>query len=334
MDLLDRYLHAVRFWLPRAQQDDIVAEMGDDIRSQAEDQETKLGRKLNESELEAILKQRGRPLLVASRYLPQQYLIGPLLFPAYRFVLTIIALCYLGAVIARVIGLMSFDSSYRAAHSVVRAFAEAWGPLWLAIFTAVGIVTIIFVALERVQARTRFLEDWSPRKLPAVRDPNQIGRINSLLDLAANGIFIAWWVMDMWSTTIFDHAGVRITLAPAWKYFLWVFLLIAVANIILAGVNLARPYWTWPRASLQLASTVAASAGFCWICKASLLAQIVAPNLSSTRAAEIVNAINLNLSRAFPFVLMACVLIVALSGVGRLIRLRSGRTRLMPGVAV
>ena len=44
MELLDRYLQAVRFWLPRKQQDDIIAELGDDLRSQIEEREASLGR--------------------------------------------------------------------------------------------------------------------------------------------------------------------------------------------------------------------------------------------------------------------------------------------------
>jgi len=55
MELLDRYLQAVRFWLPPAQQNDIIAELGDDLRSQVEDRESSLGRPLNEDELVALL---------------------------------------------------------------------------------------------------------------------------------------------------------------------------------------------------------------------------------------------------------------------------------------
>ncbi|MGH9718901.1 MAG: hypothetical protein ACRD8O_01700, partial [Bryobacteraceae bacterium] len=87
MNLLDRYLHAVKFWLPAGQQEDILAELSEDIRSEIEDKEAGLGRKLDEDGVAAILKKRGRPILVASRYLPQQSLIGPALMPAYRFVL-------------------------------------------------------------------------------------------------------------------------------------------------------------------------------------------------------------------------------------------------------
>jgi hypothetical protein len=48
MDWLERYLHAVKLWLPRAQQDDIVAALSEDIRSEVEEREKALGRTLNE----------------------------------------------------------------------------------------------------------------------------------------------------------------------------------------------------------------------------------------------------------------------------------------------
>src|SRR4249919_1210750 len=94
-ELVDRYLQAVGFWLPKAQQQDILAELSEDLHSQIEEKETELGRSLNESEMDAILKQRGRPLLVANRYLPQRSLIGPVLFPIYLFVVKLVALFYL-----------------------------------------------------------------------------------------------------------------------------------------------------------------------------------------------------------------------------------------------
>jgi hypothetical protein len=117
MELLDRYLQAVKFWLPKAQKQDIIAELSEDIRSQIEEKETELGRKLNEAEVEAILKQLGRPILVANRYSPQQYLIGPVLFPIYRFVLKIVGSCYLVSWVLAWIGFMSFALSGHAQDS-------------------------------------------------------------------------------------------------------------------------------------------------------------------------------------------------------------------------
>jgi hypothetical protein len=334
MELLDRYLQAIKFWLPRAQQDDIVAELSEDIRSQIEEQETRLGRKLNDYDVASVLKERGRPLFVASRYLPQQYLIGPALFPVYRFVLTIVVLCYLLPWLLVWIGLMIFDPSYRSAHGVLADLARGWPSFWSIAFLAFGAVTAVFAVLERVQARNKFLEKWDPLKLPPVRDPNRIPRLNSIIELAANLVFLAWWVTGMWSHIIFDRVGVRVALAPAWRGFFWVFLLIAAGNIALAGVNLLRRHWTWLRGVLRLALDSAGAVAFCWLLKANLLAEISAPHTSAAEAAQISNAINTYMAKSFPFAVMACVLIVVLSNVPRLMRLRTGRTRLMQGLAI
>ena len=75
MELLDRYLQSVKWLLPKEQKKDILAELSEDIRSQIEEKEAELGRRLDESDLEAILRRWGHPMLVAQRYLPQQYLI-------------------------------------------------------------------------------------------------------------------------------------------------------------------------------------------------------------------------------------------------------------------
>ena len=37
--------------------------------------------------MEDLLRKMGSPVIVASRYQPQQYLIGPTLFPLYLYVL-------------------------------------------------------------------------------------------------------------------------------------------------------------------------------------------------------------------------------------------------------
>ena len=90
MDLIDRYLVAVRRQLPRDLQDDIVQELGDSLRSEAEDHEQRTGHPLTAEEQSALLKKRGHPWLMASRYLPQQQLIGPALFPYYRQALKLV----------------------------------------------------------------------------------------------------------------------------------------------------------------------------------------------------------------------------------------------------
>ena len=86
MELLDRYLQAVKKYLPTRRQDDIIAELRANMESQIEDKESELGRPLTQGEMEDLLRKMGSPLKVASRYQSQQYLIGPTFFPMYVYV--------------------------------------------------------------------------------------------------------------------------------------------------------------------------------------------------------------------------------------------------------
>ena len=67
MQIVDRYLQSVKTCLSAAQADDIRKELSENISSQIEDREGELDRPLTEAEVEAILKQHGHPLVVASR---------------------------------------------------------------------------------------------------------------------------------------------------------------------------------------------------------------------------------------------------------------------------
>jgi hypothetical protein len=68
MQLLDRYLSAIKTWLPKKQRDDIAAELAANLHAEADDRASGLGRPLTEDEVAALLKQHGSPILVASRY--------------------------------------------------------------------------------------------------------------------------------------------------------------------------------------------------------------------------------------------------------------------------
>jgi hypothetical protein len=333
MELLDRYLQAVKFWLPKEQKQDIIAELSEDVRSQIEEKEGELGRDLSEAEVVAILKQVGSPLFVATRFLPQQYLIGPLLFPIYRFVLKILALCYLIPWVLVWIGFMIFSQSYRAEHysrGLIATVGSLWSPVWFGAFIATGVVTIVFAVLERTHAQTGFLENWDPRKLPAVRDPNRIPRSNSVTELIVGVLFIVWWVDAFWSRTMFRLPALQITLAPVWRYFFWGFLFVSVVNIALAAENLSRPYWTRLSASIRLASDGAGSILFCWLLRANVLAVITVPNVAAAKTLAITNAINLwDSSKIFPAAVIFCVAIAAFD-IYRIIRVKGGVGPLTP----
>lgn len=335
MELVDRYLQAVRFWLPRNQQEDIIAELSEDLRAQIEENEATLGHKLSVAELEVILKKRGRPVLVANRYLPQESLIGPVLFPIYKFVLKIVAVCYLVPWVLVWIGLMSFSASYRTAHTGAGwfgAIVSGWSSLWLTAFIAVGAATVVFAVLEGAQARSRFLENWDAGKLPPVRNPNQIPRSDSIIELVVNLVLSTWWITSMPTRVLLDRPEIRIVLSPVWRYFFWGFLLLTLANVAFAGVNILRPYWSVLRAAFRLASDFTGSALFCWLLKAHILAEIVVPKTPAARTIEITNAINLWMARAFPVALAVGVVIVLID-IRRILRAKTTTGHLTREVA-
>ena len=83
MELLNRYLEAVRKQLPWERQDDIIAELRANLEAQLEDRQEEVGHTLNADEAKAWVGQLPAPRTMAARYRPQQSLIGPALFPTY-----------------------------------------------------------------------------------------------------------------------------------------------------------------------------------------------------------------------------------------------------------
>lgn len=280
MELLDRYLQAIEFWLPKRQRQDIIAELSEDLRSQIDERETELGRKLQNEEVEAILKRCGSPLAVALRYQPQQYLIGPTLFPIYRFVL---ALLVAGSVVPQFLvwlGFLIVDPAHRGYLHIENLGLTV---VFFAFFTTLG-----FAILERNGAMQERLNTWNPRKLPAVRDPNRIPRCNSLFEIAVVGAFNVWFAGMFWPRPVIDLYGAQITPAPVWKFIFWSYLILSTCNLAISSVNLFQPYWTRLRASLRLITTALGYGVFCWFCRAQVVAS-VAP-ADAARLAKLVNA--------------------------------------------
>lgn len=320
MELIDRYLQAVGFWLPKAQKQDIIAELSEDISSQMEEREAGLGRKLNEAEVEVILKQLGSPILVATRYLPQQHLIGPLLFPIYALVLKMSWLFYLVPWLIVWICVISFVPSQRAEDPgtlIVRGLHIIW---LMAVYTF-AFVTASFALVEKYHLKSGFLEKWNPRKLPPVRNPNRIKRSSSIAEIVAYVVITTWWTGLMTSATIVNNAEVRVRLAPVWHYFTWGFLLLIVAGAVLSCANLLRPHWTSLRAGIRLVSDCLSIVLWSWLCKVNIVAEITLPNVPPVKTQQITNAINLWMSRSMP-VVIAIGVVIATVDVYRILRTR------------
>jgi hypothetical protein len=126
MDLLDRYLQAVKKFLPWKRQDDILAELKANLESQLEDKEADLGRPLTTDEMKDWLKRLGPPMVMAARYQPQRYLIGPTIFPMYLWVLRL-ACVWCCLVIYSVVNAVEILSSAASGSALLDAVLHAPG---------------------------------------------------------------------------------------------------------------------------------------------------------------------------------------------------------------
>lgn len=291
MELVDRYLHAVKFWLPRNQKDDIIAELSEDLRSQIEEKEAELGHKLSDAEVEPILKRCGSPMAVAGRYLPQQSLIGPALFPIYRVIIRSLVLYFLLPWLLLWMGITIFSPDFRADHPGAALFASL-EPWWLAATWSLFINTLIFALLDRSQARLHLVDTWNPRSLPAVRDPNRIPRGETIFELTVAVAGLAIWVQIGAFRRVFHVFGFTIALSSRWPYFFWAWVVLSLAGIALACLNLSNPRWTRLSASLRLGINTYSWVMLYALCRAHLLEALSASGLPSSKALVFVNSFN------------------------------------------
>jgi len=255
MELLERYLQAVKFWLPKTQQDDITEELRDAICSRIEDKESALGRPVNEDELVALLQQAGHPMRVAARYQPQESLIGPALFPLYKFIVKMVAFGYLAPWIVVWAALMMFVPSYRAQHQGI-ALLGTWTSFWGLAFNLLGMVTLVFAVMERFQARIYWLNKWDPRKLPRkVVRKQRVSRVESIFGLAFSIVFIVWWLaLPRYGHMMFGPLAQELSLNPALRAY---YLTMLVPTLVITAqqcINLFRPQWTLLRSICMLAA--------------------------------------------------------------------------------
>lgn len=161
MDLVERYLKAVAAQLPRDSRDDIVAELRDEIMGRIEALQDRLGRAPADDEVEALLREVGHPLAVASRYRAgPQALIGPALYPWWMFGvkvgLTVMACVTLVGLAVRVL----VGDVY-----VGQAIGQAIASLISGAITVIGLLTLAGFVLERQEKKPDFIAKWRVKDL-------------------------------------------------------------------------------------------------------------------------------------------------------------------------
>jgi hypothetical protein len=288
-DLIDRYLHAVKFWLPKAQQADIVAEIGEDLQSLVEEREAALGHTLDEDDVAVILKKRGSPLKVASSYLPQQRLINPAMLPVYRLVLKIV-LCWVFVPLFAFVFLGPVLAFAHPGEMLLRCLVE----YWRAAFMTVGMVTTVFALLDRYQVKFKHADDWNPRKLPRVPGTQDtMTRWNHLAGFIFGFAAAAFWVSLMWQRSEFSFSGgTRLIVGPVWKQIYWPVLGLTLVSAFFDLLSSLSPRWTRVRSRVRIGIDVCGLVIVAALLKAGNFVEISGGNFSAADLANKVAWIN------------------------------------------
>jgi small-conductance mechanosensitive channel len=264
MELLDRYLQAVKKHLPWERQDDIIAELRANLEAQLEDKEAELGRPLTKEEAEEWLKQIGSPIQVAARYQRQQFLIGPAIFPTYSYILRLVLAW--ATVIYAIANAVAIAASNLGGEGVLRA-ALRLPEIWL---INAGVVTLIFVVIELTGARfpekfhafgpmtAPMTAPWSPLDLPPVgagdgdwAKPRSFTR--ALLEVFFGCLFLAYLLLVPHYPFLLLGPGawylkaLPYQLAPVWWTFYWLLVGLNAVELSWKIVDLARGAWQRPR---------------------------------------------------------------------------------------
>lgn len=339
MQTIDRYLKAVRSYLPAGQKDDIIRELSEDVHSRMDEKQSELGRPLTEADIDAILKSYGHPLLVAGRYRQDdrtvsfgKQLIGPVLFPFYAKVLTF----NLGITSAVLVFIFAVLIASGHSLSVLKDLPTVF---LYQLFIQFVIVTAIFAGVDR--HLTKHPDRWDPRKpshpyyanLERLQDeqPATVSRIESVSKLIGLAVLVVWLrVIQHSPFFVLGPLAANLRFAPVWHQIYLPVLLVIFLSMAQAAINLVWPAWVTLRSATKVVSGAAVLAIWAFLFKSGpwIVSDYTAANLIAehARTLEVVN-------QCFYYALLAAVIISAGQLLVDLYRLVRGTPRQTPSRA-
>ncbi len=243
MELIDRYVYEVGRRLPRKNRADIQVE----LRSTLVDTlEARVGGEPTQEDEVELLKEFGPPQQVAASYWPQgQYLIGPSLYPLFRMVVGIALLAFVIVQLVLLGIALVFNQEVLTFTSVLEIFSGLIG----SVFTAFGIMVIVFAVLQRFDVKPDMDdEDWDPRQLPQIEEAETVSRGGTVAEIAFGLVIIGILLFLPEKIGFVIAPGLEIILNPVLSSYIPLLILSLLLGIALDVVLLWRGRWeTWTR---------------------------------------------------------------------------------------
>lgn len=258
MELLDRYLEAVRKQLPWERQDDIIAELRANLEAQLDDRQEEVGHTLAAEEAKAWIGQLPAPRMMAARYRPQQSLIGPALFPTYW---TIVRM------------LTPWLFVFAAIEGAVRLATHAWSVdalpgailngIWIVLANLVA-VTLVFVVIEyagvhypeRFPQIAKVIGKWDLNDLPKIGPVKGCGPRTfevAVIDAGFHALLLVWVLLLPRYPVLLLGPGLHAvnalpyTYAPVLVSFYWAVVVLNAVQLAWKVMDLETGAWMGER---------------------------------------------------------------------------------------
>ena len=309
MELLDRYLQAIKTFLTGKDQDDILQELRDSLLSQMEEKEHSLGRLLTGDEIEKIVRDSGPPFLVAARYGPHRSLIGATLFPFYWQALKLgLSVALIVRLIIATIGVfLTSDLSELFAVPSVIIPVFAW-------------ITAVFAVIEWAQVKMPKIK-WNPQSLPKLRGETRMVKRTESVAAIVFGLAGLVWLRTL-PNSLFMAGRPDLAFAPIWSTLYWLFVVLTVAGIVRGVILLIRPYWASFYAWSRLIMNLATLTGFYLVFRAGTWFSV----LSGTSNRSHWEAVAATLNQFFYYSLLVTIIAFAATVAWDLYRVLRGRS--------
>ena len=287
-DLVERYLAAVERRLPEKQAKDITAELGEALTGKIEAKEAALGHTASADDVAGILKEFGHPVVVASRYSGRDYLIGPQLYPWFWDAQRVgVGLVFAIVIVIAAVRALGSD---RAMSVVIRGVGGALeAAIWM-----FGVITVVFIVIERTSTDVRIAKGWNPKRLPQdnIRTPKPL--FDSLFALAFDAIFILWWVkvVDFPNDVPGRGNSMELHFSQAWDQVHTPVLVLALLTAAVHLADVVHPAWSRLRAVVSILGHVGGLAVLWVLFRAGPLVSVTGAAEEGERSAQLAATVN------------------------------------------
>ncbi len=252
-DWIDRYIRQVGQYVPPKARAEIEAELRSLIQDRLDD---RYGESPSHDDIMTVLKELGDPRHMATSYHPEQYLIGPSLYPWMMMILR-----QGWVIVPSVVFFLSLFDLLASAQPITLSNALI-APIWASmqgIFIFSGVVVLIFALIQRWEIKPD-MREFNPEKLPKTDDPRVVNRLEARFGVVLGmlvALLFVYYLSVGGLTLRFNPSdvGAVIPIPIGWTV---TFIIMVMAMVVLNLFVLWRGYWD---ASLWIAQTFFEIAG-------------------------------------------------------------------------